>query len=117
MALMLVAVMHFITDDHGPYDLVQQLRGVLPSGSYLVMTHATGDHLTAEERAKADAANLRSGVPFRFRSAEEFTRFFMGLELLPPGITSVVDWHPDVPPQQRPTVKDVSMLCGVARVP
>lgn len=117
VALMVVATMHFITDDDDPYGIVSRLLSALPSGSFFVMTHATNDYLTPEQYAENVAANERSGVPFRLRSREEFTRFFDGLELIPPGITSVLDWRPDEPPEQRPAIEDVSMLCGVARVP
>ena len=116
-ALMLVATMHFITDDHDPHGIVSRLVSALAPGSYLVMTHATSEHLTPEQYAENEEANARSGVPFRLRTREEFARFFDGLELLPPGITSVVDWRPDVPPEDRPSVEDVSMLCALARVP
>ncbi|MEV3922674.1 SAM-dependent methyltransferase [Actinomadura coerulea] len=116
-ALMLVATMHFVTDDHDPYGIVSRLLSALAPGSFLVMTHATSEHLTPEQYAENEEANARSGVPFRLRTREEFARFFDGLELLPPGITSVVDWRPDVPPGDRPSVEDVSMLCALARVP
>ncbi|MQY07387.1 SAM-dependent methyltransferase [Actinomadura macrotermitis] len=117
VALMLVAVMHFMTDDDDPYGLFRTLVDALPSGSHVVVTQATGDYLTPEQYAENVAANERSGVPFRLRSREEFARFFTGLELLPPGITSVVEWRPEQEPQDRPSVADVSMLCAVARVP
>ncbi|MFL6053087.1 MAG: SAM-dependent methyltransferase [Actinoallomurus sp.] len=117
VVLMMVAVLHFITDEEDPYDLVRTLVGALPSGSLVVLTHGTSDHLTPEELAESDEANKRSGVPFRLRTSEEFARFFTGLDLLDPGITSVVDWRPDEPVEQRPAVEDVSMLCAVARVP
>ncbi len=64
VALMLVATMHFVTDDHDPYGIVRRLLSVLPSGSYLVMTNATGDYLTPEEYAHNVEVNERSGVPF-----------------------------------------------------
>jgi hypothetical protein len=116
-ALMLVATMHFITDDDDPYGILSRLVTALAPGSFLVMTHATGDFLTPEQYAENEEANERSGVPFRLRSRAEFTSFFDGLEILPPGVGSVVDWRPDVPPEERPAVEDVSMLCAVARVP
>ncbi len=115
VALMLVAVMHFVTDDHGPYELVSTLREALPPGSYLVMTHATSDHLTEQELAESDEANRRSGVPFRLRSTAEFTRFFDGLDLVEPGITSVLNWR-NPGRTSGPSVEEVSMLCGVARL-
>ncbi|MFI9504425.1 SAM-dependent methyltransferase [Nocardia sp. NPDC052566] len=116
VAIMLVAVMHFITDDIGPYGLVRKLCDALPSGSYLVMSHATSDHLTKEDLAETNEANRRSGVPFRLRSTEEFTRFFTGFDLVPPGITSVTAWRPEVW-RAHPRAEAVSMLGAVARIP
>lgn len=117
VALMLVAVLHFITDDQDPYALARQLISVLPSGSYVVMTHGTSDHLAPAELAESRKANERSGVSFQLRTTDEFSRFFTGLQLLPPGITSVVDWRPDEPARHRPAIQDVSMLGAMARVP
>ncbi|MGH3241111.1 MAG: SAM-dependent methyltransferase [Spirillospora sp.] len=117
VALMVVATMHFVTDDHDPYGIVRRLVAALPPGSHLVMTHATDDYLTPEQLAESVEANERSGVPFRLRSRDEFTRFFDGLELLPPGVTSVLEWRPEAHELERPSIEDVSMLCAVARVP
>ncbi|WP_324194577.1 SAM-dependent methyltransferase [Nocardia blacklockiae] len=116
VALMLVAVMHFLTDDDRPYEVVRRLREALPSGSYLVMTHATSDHLTAEDLAQSDEANRRSGIPFRLRSTAEFSRFFTGLEVVPPGIGSVMSWRPEGW-RAHPRPEAVSMLGAVARIP
>jgi hypothetical protein len=116
VALTLLAIMHFISDDDGPYDIVAELRDALPSGSFVAITHATSDHLSPERYAVARQANERSGVPFRHRSTEEFTRFFAGLELVPPGITSVVRWRPTAE-RSSESVAQASMLCGVGRIP
>ncbi|MGX1773397.1 SAM-dependent methyltransferase [Nocardia brasiliensis] len=116
VALMLVAIMHFLTDDDGPYDLVRKLCDALPSGSYLVMSHATSDHLSPDELAENNAANKRSGVPFRLRTTEEFARFFTDLELVPPGIASVTAWRPEEY-RPHPRAEAVSMLSAVARIP
>ncbi|MFV2171668.1 SAM-dependent methyltransferase [Actinomadura sp. LOL_016] len=117
VALMLVAIMHFIADDEDPYGIVARLLEALPSGSHVVITHATGDHLTPGQYADAMETNHRSGVPFHLRTRAEFARFFdgHGLDLVDPGVTNVVDWRPDLPPHHRPSVEDVSMYCGVAR--
>ncbi|RJO75360.1 SAM-dependent methyltransferase [Nocardia panacis] len=116
VALMLVAVMHFITDEHRPYRLVRTLRDALPSGSFLVMTHATSDFLTAEDLAENVAANQRSGVPFQLRSGTEFGEFFTGLELVAPGIASVTSWRPEEW-HAHPRQEAVSMLGALARKP
>lgn len=116
VALTLVAVMHFLQDDNEPYAIVDAFRQALAPGSYLVMTHATDDHLTPEQRARNVEADARSGVTFQLRSTAQFARFFDGLELIEPGITSVLRWRPAIEPAQR-IVEQVSMLCGVARIP
>jgi SAM-dependent methyltransferase len=115
VAVTLLAIMHFVSDEERPYEIVAQLRDALPPGSFIVITHATNDHLSAERRRASVLANQRAGVQFQLRTTEEFTPFFAGLELVPPGITSVVRWRsPAEPPDS--IVEKVSMLCGVGRV-
>ncbi|NNH72878.1 SAM-dependent methyltransferase [Nocardia uniformis] len=115
VALMLVAIVHFLTDDDHPHDLVRRLCDALPPGSYLVMSHGTDDYLDIEDRAETSAANQRSGVPFQLRSTAEFSRFFTGFDLVAPGITSVTTWRPEGW-RPHPRKEAVSMLGGVGRI-
>jgi hypothetical protein len=114
VALILVAVLHFIRDEDDPYGIVARLVDALPSGSYLVMSHATGDYFGENEIA--DIAAGRYG-PFFPRAHEQIAQFFDGLELLPPGIVSVAQWRAENEPQPRPTVADTAAYGAVARVP
>jgi hypothetical protein len=113
VALMLAAILHFIKDEDDPYGIVARLVGVLPEGSYLVMSHATNDFL-----APAEAAEIVAGRygPFFARSEAEFARFFEGFELVPPGIASVAEWRAEAEPQPRPTAAEAYTYCAVARV-
>src|ERR1700691_4628350 len=43
VALMLVAVLHFLTETDHPRDIVGELVGALPSGSYLTISNITAD--------------------------------------------------------------------------
>ncbi|WP_426569712.1 SAM-dependent methyltransferase [Streptomyces canus] len=95
IALSLVALLHFISDEDGAHELVDRLLAELPSGSYLMMTHATAD-FTPEESAAATAKLQAAGVTLALRSREEFTRFFDGLDLVDPGVAIVPDWHPEL---------------------
>ena len=65
VALMLVAVLHFINDDDNPADIVRTLLDALPSGSYLVASHLTGEHdqaaQTSTERAYRGASRGGGG--------------------------------------------------------
>ncbi len=89
VALMLVAILHFVKDADDPYGAVTQLVGAMPPGSYLVISHATNDYMPPEVAAAVDAADNARRVPFQFRTREQFSRFLDGMELLDPGIVSV----------------------------
>ncbi|MFI1703676.1 SAM-dependent methyltransferase [Streptomyces griseoruber] len=95
VALSLVALLHFVPDEDGAHELVDRLLAELPSGSYLMMTHATAD-FTPEESAAATEKLKAAGVTLALRSREEFSRFFDGLELVDPGVAVVPDWHPEL---------------------
>ena len=52
LAVLLVAVLHFISDDDDPSAIVGAIRDALPPGSHLVLSHVTGD-VRRESAAKA----------------------------------------------------------------
>ncbi|GLX48134.1 hypothetical protein Shyhy01_10840 [Streptomyces hygroscopicus subsp. hygroscopicus] len=95
VALSMIALLHFITDADGAHELVGRLLSELPSGSYLMMTHATSD-FTPEESATATDKLKGAGITISLRSRTEFTRFFDGLELVEPGVEIVHKWHPEL---------------------
>jgi len=53
IALILVAVLHFIHDEFKPAAAIATLLEALPSGSYLAASHVTGEHLPVEGAATA----------------------------------------------------------------
>ncbi|MGW2822527.1 SAM-dependent methyltransferase [Streptomyces sp. NPDC001443] len=95
IALSLIALLHFISDEDGAHELVGRLLSELPSGSYLMMTHATAD-FTPEESAAAIAKLRAAGITLALRSRDEFGRFFRSLDLVEPGIAVVPEWHPEL---------------------
>jgi hypothetical protein len=118
VALMLVAILHFIVDDDDPYGVVGRLVDALPSGSYVVITHATEDFASEEEKRATQAAlaSGRHGI-FLGRSRDEFARFVTGLDLVPPGIVPVAEWRAEEEPQPRPTPAEVPGYAVIARKP
>ena len=50
VGLLLIAVMHFIADEDDPWDLAARLLAELPAGSYLALSHLTGDSGPATPR-------------------------------------------------------------------
>jgi SAM-dependent methyltransferase len=116
IALMLVAVLHFVGDEHKPAELVAALRDALPPGSFLVASHVTAEHNPAGSAA-GQRAYRGGGVSMRPRDSDEFAQIaFAGLELVPPGIVLVSEWgRPDSGP--LPPANEVNAYCGVARKP
>ncbi|CAM5685865.1 SAM-dependent methyltransferase OS=Streptomyces fumanus OX=67302 GN=GCM10018772_65810 PE=4 SV=1 [Streptomyces fumanus] len=74
---------------------MRRLLAALPSGSRLVVTHATAD-FTPEESRAATAKLKAAGVTLALRSRDEFARFFDGLELIEPGIEVPHRWRPEL---------------------
>ena len=116
VALMLVAVLHFIADEEEPARIVADLVDALPSGSYLVASHGTSEHDPARATAGEDAYRS-SGVTIRTRDSGDFARIaFPGLGLVPPGVVLVSEWRPDAG-GLCPAPAEVGMYGGVARKP
>jgi hypothetical protein len=119
VALMLIAIVHFLFDDDRPYETVRTLVDALPSGSYVVMTHGTMDFVpqAIREQGEAEIAAGRLRVDATGRTKAEVTRFFDGLELLDPGVVPIIEWRPTVPEDDRPPLADTALYGAVARKP
>ncbi|GGV23557.1 hypothetical protein GCM10010277_03220 [Streptomyces longisporoflavus] len=113
IALSLIALMHFITDDEDPYGLTRTLVDALPSGSYLVLSHGTTD----EHPDLADSVTdtyKKGQVPLRMRRRDEVERFFEGLEMVDPGLVTATHWYKETP---APKAELSGFYVAVARVP
>ncbi|UXY31664.1 SAM-dependent methyltransferase [Streptomyces sp. HUAS TT20] len=110
VALLLVAVLHFLTDAEQPAEVVATLRDALPPGSFLVLSHATGDFA---DRSGAQAVYNKATATLNLRSRAEVERFLDGFELIEPGLAQVPFWRPDVPPPARSA--EIGFYGGVAR--
>ncbi|HEX6470140.1 MAG TPA: SAM-dependent methyltransferase [Streptosporangiaceae bacterium] len=120
VAIMLLAVVHFLRDSDDPYGRVARLTRAVAPGSHLAMSHATVDFLSPEALSALDVEIERdrtlSRDPATPRDRAAFARFFDGMELVPPGIVALPDWRSEVAPGERPSAADVSYHCAVARI-
>ena len=82
---MLANILHFIPDADDPYGIVGQLMAAVPPGSFLVIVHGASDIRAAAVAEGVRRYNAVSSMPITFRSREQVTRFFDGLELLDAG--------------------------------
>jgi hypothetical protein len=118
--LLMTAVMHFVTDEHDPWGLVARYVAALPEGSYLALSHATGDGLPplAVHAMVETYANATEQLVLRGRA--EVERFFTGMQMVPPypgaagGLTFVGHWGA-VDPASADSDGSRVLYCGVAR--
>ncbi|MEV0369037.1 SAM-dependent methyltransferase [Streptomyces sp. NPDC050636] len=103
VALLLVAVLHFVRDDENPAGLVATLADALPAGSHLVLSHATDEPYEAYEAGRTDV-KAREGVvnvyksataTLNLRSKAEIQQLFGPFALIDPSVVRVPLWRPD----------------------
>ncbi|MFF9391440.1 SAM-dependent methyltransferase [Streptomyces griseoluteus] len=97
VALLLVAVLHFLEDADEPHRAVAELRAALPPGSLLILTHASYEGIPLPEERAEGAVDVYRDIrnPLVMRPRDEIARFFDGFELLDPGLVHLPDWRPE----------------------
>ncbi|MFC7546755.1 SAM-dependent methyltransferase [Plantactinospora sp. GCM10030261] len=113
VAILLIAVLHFIKDDEQARGVVADLLAAVPPGSYLVATHGTGDFIDPQMAAKFTALLAAGQVDTYPRDRTGFGAFFAGLDLVDPGIVPVSEWRPESGEHPSPT--EVSTYAAVGR--
>jgi hypothetical protein len=116
VAVLLVAVLHFIQDADDPYGIVKTLMDGVPSGSYLAILHGASD-VGADDMPEAERRyNAQASAQFNARDREQVGRFFDGLKLTGPGLVNLSRWGQGAADDDGP-MADVAAYCGVARKP
>jgi S-adenosyl methyltransferase len=114
VALLLVAILHFITDLENPARILAVFREALPAGSYLALSHATGD-LRPAAAQHAAAVYDRATSPVTLRTRAQVAAFFEGWELVEPGLVQVPLWRPDGKRPRQRALDRIWVYGGVAR--
>lgn len=103
VCLLLVAILHFVSDADDPAGLVAALRDALPAGSYLILSHATMDgypaQASSEEEQRAGRVYDRATAALTMRGRAEVGLLLDGFELVEPGLVHVTRWRPATPPR------------------
>jgi S-adenosyl methyltransferase len=95
VAVLLLSVLHFVTDAQGPAGIIGRFMDAVPPGSYLVIGHHTADIYPELRETARRLSELNPAFTATLRSREQVTRLFAGLELVPPGIVQISRWRPD----------------------
>lgn len=96
VAVLLVAVLHFIPDEESPGAIIAKIRDALAPGSYLVISQvAMPEEELSENERETMATYQRTTSPLGLRSREAIAAFFEGFELVEPGLVPFAQWRPD----------------------
>jgi SAM-dependent methyltransferase len=114
VAVLTVAVLHFIPDSDDPAGIIRRLGDALVSGSYLVFSHFAPDQALRAAQEDARATYERTATPVLMRDTGRLTALLGPFELVEPGIVIATAWHPDPDAEEDP---QPSALAGVARKP
>jgi len=122
VALMLVAVVHFIADQDDPRGLIERYMSEFTSGSYLALSHGTTEKNSPVIAEQVREIYEKATEQLHLRSKAEIANLFTGLELVPPyegaapGLTHIGAWGAE-DPDAADSDGSRWAFCGVARKP
>ncbi|MDQ2811544.1 MAG: SAM-dependent methyltransferase, partial [Actinomycetota bacterium] len=114
VAVLLIAVLHFIRDAEDPHRMISQMMADLAPGSYLVIAHAASDIGADTAAAMARSYNATSSLTITPRDRATVARFFDGMEMAGPGLMPLDQWESG---PATTAGSGLSCYCGVARKP
>jgi len=112
VAVMLIAVMHFVGDDDEANGIVHRLREVCVPGSFVTISHAASDIDAEQQTEMVRRLNQSVAEKATLRDHARVTRLFAGLELVEPGVVRVSEWRPD---SDLEAARPTGLWGGVAR--
>ncbi len=113
IAVLLIAVLHFLPDADDPAGIVGQLRRAVAPGSYLAIAHSSDEGTPPQGMDRARQVYARSDNEIITRSKAQIEALFSSWDLVPPGVVRAPLWRPD-PGEQPPS--DAAAFPGFAGV-
>ncbi|GHE30784.1 SAM-dependent methyltransferase [Streptomyces capitiformicae] len=103
VALLLVAILHFVEDRDDPYAAVAELSDALAPGSMLVVSHACSEGIPLPRERAESMVDVYKDIrnPLTMRSSDEVARFFEGYDMVEPGVVPMAKWRPDTAPEDE----------------
>jgi hypothetical protein len=120
--VLMTTLIHFVADNADPWALVARYMAAVAPGSYLALSHGTGDKIPPSMLEAGRRAGAKVTEKAHLRPKADVERFFDGLELVPPypGADPVVTYAglwgaEDI--ELADTEGSRGIYCGVARRP
>jgi hypothetical protein len=115
VALLMLAVLHFVPDEADPAQIMATLRDAVCPGSYLVICHACRDVRPDTADNVTTVYTSRVAAQLRVRTRDEIAALFDGFTLVEPGLVWIPEWRPDSPADVPENPEQFWALVGVAR--
>jgi hypothetical protein len=113
VAVLLLAILHFLGEEDYPAGVVAGLAGGLAPGSYVALSHLTADFAPEQVSAAADAYNDLASAQVQPRTHAQVSGLLDGLPLLAPGVVPATEWRPEAGTMPLPC----DLYAGVACIP
>lgn len=98
VAVLMVAVLHFVADEDGPAGIVAGYTDALAPGSYLALSHIDVSSESPEAMQRVRDLYQRSTTPSFPRNHDEIAELLpSGFDVVEPGLVPVEHWRPDTP--------------------
>lgn len=114
VAVMMVALMHFIPDSAEPTKIIERFREKMAPGSYFVLSHVTQDAYADNVQKIVDIYE-NSTNPVTSRSHGEVQALFSGFDMVDPGLVWTELWHPEHPDLISEDPSSSVVYAGVGR--
>jgi SAM-dependent methyltransferase len=115
VAVLLIAVLHFLPDADDPAGVVDQLRRAVAPGSYVAIAHSSDEGTPPRGMDAARQVYARADNEVIARSKAQIEALFTGWELVPPGVQRAPLWRPDPGEPSPPGAAQFPGFAGVAR--
>ena len=116
VAVLMVAVLHFVPDEADPAAVVGRFRDATAPGSYLAISHATAGE-QPDRAAEHRGLYRRTATPMTMRTRTQITALFDGYELVEPGLVYLPQWRPEPDGSEVERPERFPGLAGVGRKP
>ena len=95
IGVLMLALLHFVLDDHDAQALVSRYREALVPGSFIAITHASLERVPAEIVTQFERVYSQTTTPVKTRKLAQVEPLFTGLDIVEPGIVYVPSWRPE----------------------
>jgi hypothetical protein len=115
VAVLLNAVLHFVSDADDPAGILAQVRDVLVSGSFLTISHGVPMPRLAMEQESIRQLYQSTPTSVHLRTPERIEQLLADWDIVEPGLVAVTEWRPD--PEDDDDPPQPGILAAVARLP